>query len=146
MITIHHVYYHIEAGGGLWYFYWHKLKPWVKSEPSVTQQYITEATRTKKVLPLSVRGNVIGGTVCVTCQLCRSLFALSPFSLATTSLPGKPLRSKIDLKVKHKRFPKGRGKINYDRWLFGLVLFWERRVVLDPINKLFKWKGEVGDR
>ena len=73
-------------------------------------------------------------------------FALSPFSLATTSLPGKPLRSKIDLKVKHKRFPKGRGKINYDRWLFGLVLFWGRRGVCDPINKLFKWKGEVGDR
>lgn len=63
------------------------------------------------------------GTVCVTCHLCISLFALSPFSLATTSLSGKPLRSKIDLKVKHWRFPKGRGKINYDRWLCGLVVF-----------------------
>lgn len=61
-----------------------------------------------------------------------------PSSLATTSLPSKPLRSKIDLKVKHKRFPKGRGKINYDRWLFGLVLFWGRGGLWDLINKLFK--------
>lgn len=77
----------------------------------------------KKVVLLSVGENVIGGTVCVTCHLCSSLFALSPLSLGTTSLSGKPLRSKIDLKVKHKRFPQGRRKINYDRWLFGLVLF-----------------------
>lgn len=131
----------------VWYSYWHKLEPlpWVKSEPSVTQQYITAESRTIKVLPLSVWENVIGGTVCVTCQLCSSLLALSPFSLATTSLPGKLPRSKIDLKVKHKRFPKGRGKINYDRWLFGLGLFWGRGAQ-DPINKLFEWKGEVGDR
>lgn len=121
---IHHV-YHIETGGS-WMLQWQKLKLLllVKSEQSVRQNYITAATRTKKTgCTIISRRKCHWGTLCVTCHLCISLFALSPFSLATTSLSGKSLRSKLDLKVKHRRFPKGRGKINYDRWLCGLVVF-----------------------
>lgn len=69
-----------------------------------------------KLVPLSVRENVIGGSVCVTVQL---LLALSPSSLATTSLCGKSNRSQSQTQQSSSR----QGKINYDRWLFGLVLF-----------------------
>jgi len=124
--SIHLVYYHIEAEGGLLL-----LLTWVRAltrgevrAECCTAAYHSRNLPKKGFKPLSVWANVIEGTVCVSCQLCGSPFALSPLSLAATALPAKSLRSKIDLKVEHKRFPKGRREINYDRWLSGLVLFW----------------------
>lgn len=75
-----------------------------------TQVYVTAAASTREVSPLSGWENVIGGTGCVTCHPCISLFALSPLSLTATSLSGKPLRSKIDLKGNTKDSLKARGR------------------------------------